>query len=633
MPDAVLTTNVLAGGVASRYPAGNYFPTTSAWEAEFVDYAGGDYRLSATSVYRQGGTDGADLGANIAMVRAHGARALEGDVTDSPSDGPPGEPAPPPLEITTNSLADGSVNLAYDAILAATGGTGDKRWSLGSGELPGGLTLDERGRIDGVPTSAGTFTFGVQVVDSAVPPATASRSLLLTIGPAAVAITTLALPAAVVGAAYQATLDAAGGSGGYTWSVAGGALPAGLDLSNGGTIAGTPTTPGTFPVTVQAADTLSPQNRAMRSFSIDVAAPAFAVSIPPPPPAVVGQPFQVAAAASGQIGVVTWSIASGGLPPGVTLNASTGMMSGTPAAAGAFSAVVRGQDTGAITRSDDAPVTIVVSGGIAVVTSALPAGNVGSPYTATLEAAGSTGPVAWSLVGGSLPSGISLDSSGGISGSPTGVGTSTFTVRAVDSSISANAADRSFTLAVGAREIVLDTSAATIVGSAWSRVADTTAAAGTRVWNRDRGRRVRNAVASPASYVEITFVAEAGVPYHLWLRSSAERNSTSNDSVYVQFSDSVDANGAPILRIGTRQSAVVELEDQSNAGVHGWGWQDNGGSGVLGQPVYFAATGVHTVRLQVREDGISVDQIVLSAGKYASVAPGVLKDDAVIVPR
>ena len=87
---------------------------------------------------------------------------------------------------------------------------------------------------------------------------------------------------------------------------------------------------------------------------------------------------------------------------------------------------------------------------------------------------------------------------------------------------------------------------------------------------------------------------------------------SSNDSVHVQFSDSTDANRAATLRIGSTSSAEIVLQNGPNApSVHGWGWSDNGW-GSLGGDIYFASTGAHTVRVQAREDGAIVDQIVLS---------------------
>src|SRR5207302_2604098 len=137
-----------------------------------------------------------------------------------------------------------------------------------------------------------------------------------------------------------------------------------------------------------------------------------------------------------------------------------------------------------------------------------------------------------------------------------------------------------------------------------------------------------SALAAPTNYFEVTFQAEAGVAYHLWMRGKAASNSPYNDSVFVQFAGSVDANGQPVYRIGTTSDADWNLEDCSGCGLSGWGWQDNGwGVNVMGPDIYFATTGTQTIRVQTREDGISFDQIVLSAAKYKTAAPGSLKND------
>jgi len=79
-------------------------------------------------------------------------------------------------------------------------------------------------------------------------------------------------------------------------------------------------------------------------------------------------------------------------------------------------------------------------------------------------------------------------------------------------------------------------------------------------------------------------------------------------------------------------AAAVSIEDGSDAGLAGWGWQDDT-YGALGTPIYFATSGTQNIRVQQREDGISIDQIVLSSAKYTSVAPGARKNDATILPR
>jgi len=185
--------------------------------------------------------------------------------------------------------------------------------------------------------------------------------------------------------------------------------------------------------------------------------------------------------------------------------------------------------------------------------------------------------------------------------------------------------------ATAAGDIVLRAATGTISGSAWTVVADTTAAGGARVANPNASAaKLAAPLAAPASYVELAFDAEAGVPYRLWLRMKAENNSWANDSVYVQFSNSVTSAGTATWRIGTTSATTVTLEDCINCGVSAWGWQDNASPG-LGTPVYFATSGSQRIRIQVREDGASIDQIVLSPSTYFSSAPGALKNDTTII--
>jgi hypothetical protein len=166
----------------------------------------------------------------------------------------------------------------------------------------------------------------------------------------------------------------------------------------------------------------------------------------------------------------------------------------------------------------------------------------------------------------------------------------------------------------------------------WQQNADSTAAGGSAPWNPDAGAaKIAPALAAPTSYFERTFTAAAGTAYHLWVRLRAQDNSLGNDSVHVQFSDSVASNGSPAMRIGTTSSAEVVLQAGPNgAAPHGWGWADNGW-GSLGPAIYFQSTGTHTVRVQQREDGAKVDQIVLSPDKYKTTAPGPRRDDATVL--
>jgi hypothetical protein len=118
------------------------------------------------------------------------------------------------------------------------------------------------------------------------------------------------------------------------------------------------------------------------------------------------------------------------------------------------------------------------------------------------------------------------------------------------------------------------------------------------------------------------------------MRGKATSNNWANDSVYVQFDGSVNDAGTPVYRIGTTSSTTYTLEDCTNCGLSGWGWQDNAsGLGVLGPLVYFSTSGPQRIRVQVREDGLGIDQIVLSAEKYLQSAPGATKNDTIILPQ
>ncbi len=167
----------------------------------------------------------------------------------------------------------------------------------------------------------------------------------------------------------------------------------------------------------------------------------------------------------------------------------------------------------------------------------------------------------------------------------------------------------------------------------WTVLADATAAGGSTLSNPNSGQwKISPALAAPVNYFETTFSATAGVAYHVWLRMRAESNSTSNDSVHMQFSDSLDPSGTPFARIGTTSSAEFVLQAPSTGlALHGWGWTENGWT-AFGPNIMFESTGTHTLRIQQREDGAIVDQIVISPDAYLTSPPGWRRDDATILP-
>jgi hypothetical protein len=188
-------------------------------------------------------------------------------------------------------------------------------------------------------------------------------------------------------------------------------------------------------------------------------------------------------------------------------------------------------------------------------------------------------------------------------------------------------------VAWAAPDVVMYASDVTTIRGNWTPAADTSAANGQLMASSDLGWSALDApLASPPNYFEIPFTATANTPYHVWVRLRATGNSKWNDALWVQFNDSMTTGNTAIYRIGTASGLLVNLEPCSACGMSNWGWQD--GAWWLSQPttVQFPSTGTHTLRIQLREDGVQVDQIVLSPTTYLTVRPGQATNDSTIVP-
>ena len=186
------------------------------------------------------------------------------------------------------------------------------------------------------------------------------------------------------------------------------------------------------------------------------------------------------------------------------------------------------------------------------------------------------------------------------------------------------------------QEMVLTVASGGVVYGAWRAVDDPTAAEGRRLWHPDSGAPKQvTPLANPANFFEVQFLADPTQEYKLWVRMKAENDYWGNDSVFVQFTGAKDAAGNPIYQIGTTSALTVNLEECSGCGISGWGWEDDGWGAVNanGTTLRFPGGGPQTLRVQTREDGVSIDEIVLSAVKYKTTRPGAAKNDATILQR
>jgi hypothetical protein len=356
-----------------------------------------------------------------------------------------------PLSVLTTSLPSGIVGQPYNQSLVAGGGQAPYVWSIppSSSSTPPGLTLSSGGTITGTPTANGTFSFTVQVTD--VGQRVATTSLSISVIASTIAITTASLPDGLVGVAYTQTLAAAGGTPPYTWAVTSGSLPAGIALDpKGGTLSGTPTgpagpsnfaiqitdsTPGAAPLTAQKAFTLN----------INV---AISITTATLPNGSVGVAYpQTTLAASGGKPPYTWSIASGALPGGLQLSASTGAISGTPAAAGSFLFTASVTDSASQSAQRQYSITIAAGGTPLSITTGNLSATVGVAFAQTLAASGGTSPYTFALTGGTLPAGLAF-SSGAITGTPTTAGTSSLTFTVTDANKQTATATITFTVSL-----------------------------------------------------------------------------------------------------------------------------------------------------------------------------------------
>ena len=332
-------------------------------------------------------------------------------------------------------VAGTPISLQAPTITNATPGI-TTTYAVTSGTLPAGLTLNVDGTITGTPTTPGVATFTITATNGA---RTATSTPTYTVTPSAALTESYpASPVFVAGtpiSLQSPTITNATPGITTTYAVTSGTLPAGLTLNADGTITGTPTTPGVTTFTVTATNGA----RTATSSPTYTVTPAAALTVGYTTPvtftggsAITGQTASVGNATPGLS--TTFTVTSGSLPTGITIDASTGAISGTPSAPGVYAFTVTATN-GARTATSTPTYTVTPAAALTV-SYATPLtftiNGVISTQTPTLSNATPGVTTTYAVTSGTLPAGLTLNGSGTITGTPTVAATSAFTVTATN---------------------------------------------------------------------------------------------------------------------------------------------------------------------------------------------------------
>lgn len=253
----------------------------------------------------------------------------------------------PAFAITTpNALPDGTTHVFYDFQIAVAGGVFPYAFQITEGTLPPGLTMSSDGVISGTTVVDGPEEFfTVEVSDACVPPQVVSKQFGLRVNIYIcdlLSFVTHTLPNGTLDAPYSQQLETTDGEGTITFGFTTGSLPPGLELSTDGILAGTPEVLGTFNFRATATDECPVGSSiAEWDFSVTIVPPSvcdelFAEAFEPDD-GTVSQPYSFTFLGVGGFGVIRTRLESGTLPPGLSLDGNTNLLSGTPTTAGSYS--------------------------------------------------------------------------------------------------------------------------------------------------------------------------------------------------------------------------------------------------------------------------------------------------------
>jgi hypothetical protein len=337
----------------------------------------------------------------------------------------------PPLNFITENVPNGVAGQVYNIQLQASGGLPPYEFFVStmgppatSGGLPPGLTLTPGGLLSGTPTTPGTYPFLVVLQDSLFQ--TTFRSFSITVfAPDPLRFSGLPLPPGTVNVAYNSGFGVLGGAPPYSVEILSGSVP-GLSVVQG-SLRGTPTVAGNFPITVRVSDTAG--STIQTNFTVIIGQGSFRIGCPAFS-AELGAPYSSQATVFGGTAPLRFAIQSGALPAGLTLNATSGEVSGRPSQSGASVFTIGVTD--AAQQSTAAQCSIgVIGGALRILTSGPINTQAGTTYAGAIEAAGGRPPYRFGVLGNPAP-GLNLAENGNLSGTASRVGDFAVQIQATD---------------------------------------------------------------------------------------------------------------------------------------------------------------------------------------------------------